>query len=91
MFHHAVDINIHHVYTQEHYRQAQTICIEFGNADSCVEASATKGYMSATCGDTQQTDTSTPSITTTDQDYASSSNADMQRVIKVTYSFDLAV
>ena len=90
MFHHASNIDIHHGYAQEHYSQAQTRCIESGNADSCAQATATKAYMAATCGDTQQTDTSTPSITT-DQDYASSSNADMQRVIKVTYSFDLAV
>ena len=78
------------MFTQEHYSQEQTSCIESGNADSCADATATKGYMAATCGDTQQTDASTP-CTTTDQDYASSSNADMQRVIKVTYSFDLAV
>ena len=68
------------MFTQEHYSQAQTSCIESGNVDSCTAATATKGYMSATCGDTQQTDTSTP-CTTTDQDSASSSNADMQRVI----------
>ena len=68
------------MFTQEHHSQAQASCIESGNADSCVEATATKAYMSATCADTQQTDTSAPSITT-DQDYASSSNADMQRVI----------
>ena len=88
MFHHAIGINIHHVYTQEHYSQAQGACIESCNADSCADATATKAYMSATCGDTQQTDTLTPSVTT-DQDSASSSNADMQRVIKVTF-FDLA-
>ena len=72
------------MFTQEHYRQAQTSCIESGNADRCVEATATKGYMSATCGGTQQTKTSTP-CTTTDQD-SSSSNADMQRVIQVILS-----
>ena len=78
------------MFTQEHHSQAQTSCIASGNADSCAEGTATKGYMSATCGDTQQTVTSTPSITT-DQDSTSSSNDDMQRVIKVPYSFDLAV
>ena len=82
MFHHAIGINIHHVYTQEHNRQAEAACIESGNAERCAGATATKGSMSAVCGDTQQTDTSTP-CTTTDQDSASSSNADMQRVIQV--------
>ena len=71
------------MFTQEHHSQAQASCIESGNADSCVEASAIQAYMSALCGDTQQTDTSTPCTTTTDQD-SSSPNADMQRVIQVS-------